>query len=318
MTTVLWPKCKGFAQNAAIRRHLSSQEEQSVTRPETSYPEQINLPFNFSFIKDSFELRHPSDQEPEGTGFWAIIQGNGVVLVQADDGLSLPEGDLPEGLTPNHSPLCIGLWKGRPLRACTVSTKLALDHPLVAEPFNATEQRLDFPTLTLAGLAKQILHWEQQSRHCSRCGAETERIPGTWGKRCTGCASEHYPHIHPCAIVLVKRNDQVLLTRKAEWPAGRFSLVAGFVDFGESLEECAIREVREETGIEIENVRYVGSQNWPFPAQLMAGFVADYAGGEITVDTTELEDARWFAVDALPLLPPRRSIARHIIDTFAR
>jgi NAD+ diphosphatase len=110
----------------------------------------------------------------------------------------------------------------------------------------------------------------------------------------------------------------VLLTRKAEWPPGRYSLVAGFLDFGESLEECAIREVREETGIGIKNVRYVGSQNWPFPAQLMAGFVADYASGGIKVDPDELEDARWFHVDALPSLPTKRSIARHIIDTFAR
>jgi NAD+ diphosphatase len=282
------------------------------------YPDQINLPFNYSCIKDAFEPRHPSDREPEDTGFWAIIQGNSVVLVQSDDDLLLPEGDLPVWLTPQNAPLCIGLWNGRPLRAITISSKLALKPPFVAEPFNASEQRLDFPTLTLAGLAKQILHWELQSRHCSRCGAEMERIIDTWGKRCTGCASEHYPHIHPCAIILVKQGDQVLLTRKAEWPPGRYSLVAGFLDFGESLEECAIREVREETGIEIENVRYVGSQNWPFPAQLMAGFVADYAGGEITVETTELEDARWFSIDALPALPPKRSIARYIIDTFAR
>ena len=92
--------------------------------------------------------------------------------------------------------------------------------------------------------------------------------------------------------------------------------MAGFLDFGESLEECAIREVREETGIEICNVRYVGSQNWPFPSQLMAGFVADYAGGEIEGDTSELEDAGWFGIDALPALPPLRSIARWIIDNF--
>ena len=282
------------------------------------YPEQINLPFNYSFIKDAFEPRYPSDQEPDDAGFWAVIQGNNVVLIEAGDGLVLPEGDLPPWLAPQSTPLCIGLWHGRPLRAIAVSTKLAMELPFVSEPFNANEQRLDFPTLTLTGLAKQILHWELQSSHCSRCGANTERIPATWGKRCTGCNAEHFPHIHPCAIVLVKRGDQVLLTRKAEWPAGRYSLVAGFLDFGESLEECAIREVREETGIEIENVRYVGSQNWPFPAQLMAGFVADYTGGEIVVDTTELEDARWFSIDALPFLPPKRSIARHIIDTFAR
>jgi NAD+ diphosphatase len=186
----------------------------------------------------------------------------------------------------------------------------------VAEAFNATDERMDIQTLTLAGLAKQILHWEMQSRHCSRCGSLTAGITTSWGKRCTSCHSEHYPHIHPCSIILVKRGNELLLTRKAEWPAGRYSLVAGFLDLGESLEECAIREVREETGIEICNIRYVGSQNWPFPAQLMAGFVADYASGDICVERHELEDARWFPVDALPGLPTRRSIARWIIDNF--
>ena len=116
--------------------------------------------------------------------------------------------------------------------------------------------------------------------------------------------------------MLVKRGHELLMARKTEWPAGRYGLVAGFLDFGESLEECAVREVREETGIEICNVRYVASQNWPFPAQLMAGFVAEYASGDICVDPKELEDARWFHVDDLPRLPGRRSIARWLIENF--
>ena len=281
-----------------------------------TFPEQVHLPFNFSIIKENFQLRYPSPQEPAQEGYWAIMQGNSVVLARNETGPALPHGDLPTWLQPKEPPLFIGHWRDKPLRTFGVGSDLHLQAPFEAEAFNASEQRLDMPTLTVCGLAKQILHWERQSRRCSRCGAPTEPITGTWGKRCTGCAAEHYPHIHPCAIVLVRRGDQLLLTRKAEWPAGRYSLVAGFLDIGESLEECAIREVMEETGIRIENVRYVGSQNWPFPAQLMAGFVADYAGGEITVDTNELEDARWFNLDALPSLPPKRSIARWIIDNF--
>ena len=141
-------------------------------------------------------------------------------------------------------------------------------------------------------------------------------MTGSWGRFCSSCGYEHFPAIHPCSIVLVRRDDQFLLVRKKEWAAGRYGLVAGFLDMGESLEECAIREVREETGIEICNIRYVGSQNWPFPAQLMAGFVADYADGDICADPHELEDARWFPADALPNLPTRRSIARWIIENF--
>jgi NAD+ diphosphatase len=282
------------------------------------YPEHINLPFNFSYIRDAFRFRHPSSEDLAEPGFWAIMQGNSVVMEQQENGLTLPEGDLPPWLNPKSRPLCIGTWQGKPLRVFSVKHDLPLQPPFAAEAFNATEQRLDMRTLTLTGLAKQILHWELQSRHCPRCGAETEYIPDSWGKRCVTCTTDHFPHIHPCAIILVRRGNELLLTRKPDWPTGRYSLVAGFLDFGESLEECAIREVREETGIEIENVRYVGSQNWPFPAQLMAGFVADYVSGEIMVDRHELEDAGWFRIDALPSLPPKRSIARYIIDTFAR
>jgi len=281
-----------------------------------NYPETVNLAFNFSSVKSDFEFRAPGAEPPTEEGAWVIIQGTNAILEETDNGLRLLQGRLPDWLQPQQPALCIGTWRGRPLRAVTISSSLGLEPPLVSEAFNATDECIDIQTLTLAGLAKQILHWEKQSRHCSQCGAQTVAITESWGKRCTVCRYEHYPHIHPCAIILVKRGNELLLTRKAEWPAGRYSLVAGFLDFGESLEECAIREVREETGIEICNIRYVGSQNWPFPAQLMAGFVAEYAAGEICVDPHELEDARWFPRDALPGLPTRRSIARWIIESF--
>jgi NAD+ diphosphatase len=278
--------------------------------------EAINLPFNYSSIKDEFVFLNSGDDIQTSDGAWIIIQSNSVILEQSISGLTLPGGNLPDWLTPQQTPLNIGIWRKKPLRAITISSDQELKRPFVAATFNAFEEHMDIQTLTLVGVAKQILHWERQSRHCSRCGAVTEPIAATRGKLCTSCRAEHFPHIHPCAIVLVKRNNELLLTRKAEWPPGRYSLVAGFLDLGESLEECAIREVKEETGIEITNVCYVGSQNWPFPAQLMAGFVADYAGGEIIVDNHELEDARWFRNDELPTLPPSRSIARWIIDNY--
>jgi NAD+ diphosphatase len=280
------------------------------------YPETVDLPFNYTSVKSGLELRTPGQATAEAEGIWVIIQGGSVVLEETPDGPLLPQGARPACTAPEVPALCIGTWQGRPLFAMTVSGSQTIEAPLVAEPFNASQERMDIRTLTLAGLAKQILHWDRQSRHCQRCGAGTEYIADSWGRRCSSCSAEHFPHIHPCAIVLVKRGDKLLLTRKAEWAPGRYGLVAGFLDFGESLEECAVREVKEETGIDICNVRYVGSQNWPFPAQLMAGFVADYAGGEICVDPRELEDARWFCIDDLPQLPARRSIARWIIDHF--
>jgi len=314
MTTGLWPSCKGFAHQAAVRKQLS--EAVGDTGKETGYPETVNLPFNFASIKAYFEFRHGDAGTDCNNAYWVILQGGSVVLQETPNGLQLPCGSLPDWIEFKHEPLCIGIWRGKPLYVVSLSPNLSLQAPYTTDDFNANQDRVDIQSLTLAGLAKQILHWDRQSRNCPRCGAQTERLRDSWGKKCVTCNAHHFPHIHPCAIILVKRGNELLLTRKAEWIAGRYSLVAGFLDFGESLEECAAREVREETGIEICNLRYVGSQNWPFPAQLMAGFVADYAGGELQVDQNELEDARWFPADELPLLPGKRSIARWIIDNF--
>lgn len=283
-----------------------------------TYPDSINLPFNSASIHDGYTPVKPGEREPEGSGFWVVLQG-GALVVKAEKGeLFLPEGEKPDWLTEDAELFCIGLWQGRPLRATAIGKGVTIPPPYTAEPFNAVAERLDDWLLTLGGLAQQILQWERQSALCSLCGGVLERIDGGWGKRCLACRHEHYPHIHPCIIVLVKRDEEFLLIRKAEWPAGRYSLIAGFVDFGESLEECLHREAGEEAGIMVTNIRYVGSQSWPFPSQLMAGFVADYAGGELRADETEIEDARWFSAENMPeSLPTRRSIARWIIDKYA-
>ena len=178
--------------------------------------------------------------------------------------------------------------------------------------------RLPDEVLSLGGMALQALWWESTSGHCPRCGEPTARIEGEWGKKCPRCGYEHYPHLHPATIVLVRDGQRVLLTRKAGWQPNRYALVAGFVDNGESLEACVAREIKEEVGVDVKDIRYVGSQNWPFPSQMMIGFVATYAGGDVVIDKDELEDARWFSCDALPGLPSRHSISRWIIDNFGR
>lgn len=274
-----------------------------------AYPEAINLPFNAEIISSRFTQRKPGEQEAGEQGYWVLLQGDSLLL----SGGGLYHGELPVPLSPDRAALLFGEWDGEPVRLASVPADRPLAQPLRAVPWTELPDDL----LTLYGLARQILYWEKMSSHCSRCGSVMERIRSTWGKRCLGCGHEHYPHIHPCAIVLIRRGEEFLLARKPEWVPGRYSLVAGFVDFGESLEECVEREVLEETGLKVTDIRYVGSQNWPFPSQLMAGFVAEYASGEISVDGLELEDARWFSRGDLPALPPARSIARWIIDRFA-
>lgn len=281
------------------------------------YPSTVNLPFNFEIIRDGFVSLRPDGNALTGPGWWLPIQGNSLVVLPDGDGLKLHHGEIPPWLAGGREPLCIGLWQGDPLYAVPVSSKVQVPAPWRAEGFNAVDDRMDDLLLTLGGMGKQILHWQRESRFCSICGGELGPVAGSWGRRCGSCGHEHFPSIHPCSIVLVRRGEEFLFARKSEWLPGRYSLVAGFLDFGESLEECAAREVLEETGITVKNVQYVGSQCWPFPSQLMAGFVADYASGEIRVDEQELEDARWFTLENMPAgFPPYRSIARWIIERY--
>lgn len=281
------------------------------------YPAAVNLPFNQEAVKDRFVPILPGAAPLAGAGYWLIMQGNALVVSSEGGDLQLPFGPLPGFVPENAEPFCIGTWQGQPLQVAAISRSVAIPDGFSAEAFNASGDRLDDATLTLGGMAVQILHWQKKSRFCSTCGGELGQLNGSRGRLCSACNYEHFPAIHPCAIVLVRRGNDFLLARKKEWLPGRYGLVAGFLDMGESLEECAAREVFEETGITVKNAQYVGSQCWPFPSQLMAGFVAEYESGEVTVDTNELEDARWFSGSQPPAgLPPQRSIARWIIERY--
>lgn len=283
------------------------------------HPMSHHLPFNTELIREHFTPVTPDESRDDTPGFWAVLQGTSLVVPAGAEQSLLPTGSLPPGFVPETEPLRIGLWHGRSLRAVRVAPEASLPEGYEALPFQGPDVRLDDNLATIAGRAAQIMHWERRSRFCSSCGTELVRIPGGWGKRCPACSDVHFPHIHPCIIVLVRRGAELMLIRNAAWSPGRFSLVAGFIDFGESLEECVRREVQEEAGIEVTNIRYVGSQCWPFPSQEMIGFLADYAGGEVRPDGVEVVEAHWFHEDTLPLSPGgKRSIARWIFDTFGK
>jgi NAD+ diphosphatase len=170
----------------------------------------------------------------------------------------------------------------------------------------------------LAVRALHILEWGRTHRFCGRCGTASEETPGQLARRCPRCGLTSFPRISPAVIVLVRRGDRVLLGRGNHLPAGLFSALAGFVEPGETLEETVCREIREEVGIEVADVRYVGSQPWPFPDSLMVGFTAEHAGGEIRVDPAEIAEAHWFGLDDLPPVPPPFSIARTLIEGWVR
>ncbi|MGH2535287.1 MAG: NAD(+) diphosphatase [Thermomicrobiales bacterium] len=168
----------------------------------------------------------------------------------------------------------------------------------------------------LAGRAAQIVAWDRDHRFCGRCGGPTDDHPRERAKRCPACGLLQFPRLSPAVITLVERDGNVLLARGPHFAPGMYSALAGFVEPGESLEEAVAREIDEEVGISVADIRYVGSQPWPFPHSLMIGFTAVYAGGEIRMDEREIVDAGWFTPDTLPGLPGTISIARRLIDAY--
>lgn len=175
---------------------------------------------------------------------------------------------------------------------------------------------LEEDLFTLGGRAIQIIEWDRTHQYCGHCATPMTQLSNERAKRCPACGLVNYPRLSPAIIVLVSRGEEVLLARAPRFPAGMYSVLAGFVEPGESLEETVVREVQEEVGIQVQEIRYFGSQPWPFPNSLMIGFTAVYASGEIVAEPQEIEDAAWFSKNNLPPLPPRMSIARKLIDGF--
>ncbi len=227
----------------------------------------------------------------------------------------------PRGYTADFgsagSSLLIGTWQGLPCYAAEIEQvpaqipgELTLLRPLYglggAEAF------------ALAGRASQLMDWRRNHRFCGRCSTPTVMKTDEFAMTCPSCGLLVYPRISPAVMVLVSRGNDLLLARSPHFRPGIFSALAGFVEAGETIEQCAVREVREEVGLEITNLRYFRSQPWPFPDSLMIAFFAEYAGGEITPDPTEIEAADWFPRSALPPLPDQVSIARQLIDAACR
>lgn len=176
---------------------------------------------------------------------------------------------------------------------------------------------VDEPTWAAAGRAVQLVEWRRNHRFCGRCGTATEESEHERARRCPACGLLAFPRIAPAVIALVERQDgRALLARNARWPTSVYSCLAGFVEPGETVEDAVRREVFEEVGVRVGNLRYFASQPWPFPHSLMLGFHADYAGGDIRCDEEEIAEAAWYRADDLPGIPGRISIARRLIDDW--
>jgi len=170
----------------------------------------------------------------------------------------------------------------------------------------------------LVNKAVQVMEWDRTNQFCSRCGTKTLRRPGERGKECPDCGELFYPRISPAVIVLIRKGNKILLAKSPNFPQGMYSLIAGFIEPGETAEAAVAREIEEEVGIEVKNITYFGTQAWPFPNSLMIGFTAEYNSGDILPDGLEIEDAKWFSAEELPVLPGKISISRKLIDYFLK
>ena len=243
-----------------------------------------------------------------------ILVGDGVVVAADGAVVRLPTADEVAGLGGER--LHLGRHGDVDVDAAALGDS-ALPAGLERRPLRGLWGSLGEDGFGVAARAVQIIAWDADHRFCGRCARPTERAVDERVRRCPTCALSCYPRVHPAVIVLVHRGDEALLARAANFPMPMFSTLAGFVEPGETLEDCVHREIREEVGIEVDGLRYFGSQPWPFPHSLMIGFHAAWSSGEIQVDGREIAEAGWFRPDALPRIPPRQSIARALIDAWA-
>jgi len=265
----------------------------------------------------NFELRAlpiPTETEPS---FWFLFYKDKLLVNIKDNKITIPFiNDLSKLNISIKSKQYLGRLNNIPCFTGEVSNDKLNDFSMsfmnLRETFNMIEEEVFW----LAGRAFQIMNWDRNSKFCGKCGVETKQNQGDTSKKCPVCNLSIYPKISPAVIVAIVKDNKILLAQNNNFRNKFYSVLAGFVEPGETLEECVLREVKEEVGIDVKNIRYFGSQPWPFPDSLMIGFTSEYASGEISIDEDELCDAKWFSVDNLPEIPGSISISRKLIDWF--
>ncbi len=240
------------------------------------------------------------------------------LLVRERRGLTVPVGpdDLPLSSIALDDRLALGQIDGESCEAFRWPEDHSLPPPWQFEGLRTLFGRLDDAAMAAAGYGLQILRWGDAHRFCGRCGGATGWCVGERARQCAVCGQVLFPPVAPAVIVAVISEKRLLLARSGRFSDHMFSVIAGYVEPGETLEECVQREVREEVGLEIGDIRYFGSQPWPFSGSLMVGFTAVHVGGTITVDHKEILEADWFSAANLPQIPGKISIARQLIDWY--
>lgn len=249
--------------------------------------------------------------------YWFVFCKTDIMLEKVGKGYTIPLSE--------EAPITLYPWTQvlnvTPMKDGTEVKAVMIDQPITDNPlYEMCGLRPSFYHLSKelylkAGKCNELLYWDNNTNFCGVCGAPM-KMHTDISKRCTNCGKEVWPQLATAVIVLVHRGNEVLLVHARNFKTDFYGLVAGFVETGETLEEAVHREVKEETGIEIKNLHYFGSQPWPYPCGLMVGFNADYDGGDIHLQQSELSKGAWFTKDNLPTIPEPLSIARMILDDW--
>jgi NAD+ diphosphatase len=249
--------------------------------------------------------------------WWFVFIVNNMMVIEEEESINIPfVRDLNDlGLRPTRE-WYLGTINGNHCYCAEVSENDSFPEKMVLYGLRYLYGRLENTHHKIGMKAVHMIDWDRTVRFCSRCGTEMNRAKGMNAKECPDCGFLSFPRISPAVIVLIERENKVLLVRSKRFTTELYSVLAGFVEPGETLEETVTREVEEEVGIRIKNIRYFGSQPWPFPDSLMIGFTAEYESGEIRIEEDEIADAGWFDPEKLPTIPGKISIARELIDWF--
>ncbi|MCG8590473.1 MAG: NAD(+) diphosphatase [Proteobacteria bacterium] len=253
--------------------------------------------------------------EASSTGYWFAFRKR-ELLVTESGGVESLESLETLGLSPLRTQF-LGMLGDTPCHSAELPDDAPAPAGMRFRDLRMLYGQVSETLAALAGRAVQIVEWDRQHQFCGACAAPTKRAEHDRSRLCTQCGLAHFPRLSPAIIVAVERGEEILLARGPQFPPGIYSVLAGFVDPGESVEDAVHREVEEEVGIRVRDVRYFGSQPWPFPNSLMLGFTAQYASGEIRPDLHEIEDAGWYRADALPnVFPGRISISQWLLHDF--
>jgi NTP pyrophosphohydrolases containing a Zn-finger, probably nucleic-acid-binding len=264
----------------------------------------------------------PSVNRPDdhtGNSIVFVADSDQLLVKASEDEIIFPGLDeLRVDLSVQEEPSYMGTIDGRHSYFIPYDNAMGIPDGMVFKSLRLMLDMLDDDMGLIASRAVHLAGWSKKNKYCGVCGSITNQDSREQARRCPSCGNVIYPKISPAIIIAVVKDDKLLLAHNKNFRQRWYSTVAGFIEAGESIEACAEREVFEEVGIKIKNIRYLASQPWPFPDSLMIGLTADYAGGEVTPDGVEIDDADFFSVDALPETPGTISVAGRLIEWFIK